>query len=205
MQPSLLPQYLIIKQTVKLYQHGKLHNYIHFFFFLPHQQHCRRMNSGLSLETLTGRHYFPADSNLTERPGTLWSAALMLIQMLSWHGRGGWVGSGELVTKTALFPWRGVGGGGAAGALKNHRTQQLNPIPLILAGMPRAHWSPPQLALMEPVAGQVRGAPESLAGSCGGVRPRVPRAWCAAVTHCIPYIPRTTSHLKRLVISGRVL
>lgn len=53
------------------------------------------------------------------------------------------VGSGELVTKTALFPWaRGghmevvKGGEGGVGGIKNHSTQQLNPIPLIPAGMP---------------------------------------------------------------------
>ena len=67
----------------------------------------------------------------------------MLNQMVSWHGRGGQVGSGELVTKTALFPLpgrRGHGGGWRGGrgrgGIKNHHTQQLNPIPLILAGMP---------------------------------------------------------------------
>lgn len=66
---------------------------------------------------LTDRDYFTADSNFTKQPGSSWSATLMLNQMVSWHGRGGRVGSGELVTKSALFPWPG-GGDMVEGALK---------------------------------------------------------------------------------------
>lgn len=55
----------------------------------------------------------------------------MLNQTVLWHGSGGRAGLAELVTKTTLSPYAG----GAVG-IKNHRTQQQNPIPLILAGMP---------------------------------------------------------------------
>lgn len=65
-------------------------------------------------------------------------------------------------TKTALFPRQGGGGGGIK--KPPHSATESNPFnPRWYA---RAHWSPPQLALMEPVAGQVGGAPGSPAMSC---------------------------------------